>query len=146
MTPSSNLASEKEAYRAATQQSDHFITGVSALLLIAGVVRFDPSDGLSAASIVELTAILLFALALLAGLRKMDHTSMILGTSFTILESQMNPKAATEGPAAGITNELNYALQVVSQRAARAHRLRYWAVTLGILALFAASVTSAFGV
>jgi len=137
------LIAEKKAYRDASLWYDYFISSVSAALLIASAILFSPESGLSASAILEIVALLLFAISLIAGFRKLQQTTMVLGTSCTILETQMNAGAATSGPAAGMTNELNLALEIVSQRAARSHILRNWFLVFGIVVFVAARVVSA---
>jgi len=138
------LIAEKKAYRNASLWYDYFISGVSAALLIASAILLSPGSGLSISAVLEIVALLLFAISLVAGFRKLQQTTMILGTSCTILETQMNAGAATTGPAAGITNQLNLALEIVSQRAARSHKLQYWFLVAGLVVFVAARVVSAF--
>lgn len=137
------LIAEKKAYRDASHWYDYFISSVSAALLIASAIFFGPESGLSVSAVLQIVALLLFAISLIVGLNKLEQTTMVLGTSCTILETQMNAGAATSGPAAGITNELNLALEVVSGRAARSHKLRNWFLVSGIVVFVAARVVSA---
>jgi hypothetical protein len=140
--PDQELFAEKQAYQDASRSFDLFVSGLAAALLITAVVLFAPDGGLSPANMLELAAIVFFALALIASLRKVEQTLMVLGTSYTILETEREAGAKGGQPAAGAIRELGQAVQVVSLRAARAHRVRSWLLGLGVFCFVAARVFS----
>jgi hypothetical protein len=134
------LLAEKQAYQQASRSLDLFVSGLAGVLLVTSVVLFAPEETLSPANVLELTGILFFALALIASLRKMEQSVTVLGTSYTILDAERN-WSATEGRAqSGTLAELRHAVQIVSLRAAKAHRIRNWLLVLGICAFVAVRV------
>lgn len=133
------LMAEKQAYRDAAKGYDYFVSGVSTALLIAAAYLSSKIETFSVESALDLSAIVLFSISLIAGLRKMEQTVMVLGTSCTLLETQLNAGAVQPD---GVGEELNLALEVVSHRAARTHRLRNWSLILGVVAFILANAAS----
>ena len=140
----SYLVAEKRSYRDASRVLDILASGVSAAMLIAAAALYSPGEGVSPAGVLDPAAILLFAMALLTGLRKVEQTVMVLGTSFTILESEMNARGGDIGADVGNLDELRQAVHIISLKAAKAHRARNWFLAVGILVFVAARVMAAF--
>ena len=141
-----HLIAEKQAYRDASRGFDTLVSGVSAAMLIAAAALYSPENGVFPVGIFDLSAILLFSLALLTSLRKVEQTVMVLGTTYTILDAEMNARGGGVDPAAGNVDDLRQAVQIVSLRATKAHRFRNWFLATGILVFLAAKVIAAFSV
>ena len=68
MTTSAFLESREIAYRQAARGFDYFVTGTAAVFFLASIVTLDSQNRF--AMVLDFVAVILFALGLIAGLRK----------------------------------------------------------------------------
>lgn len=139
----SRLLAQERAYRGASQGFDYCIIGVSSLLLVCSAFSIGAARPLAVSNVLALIALLLFALSLVAGLRKLEYYVVILGTNYSLSQTEGDRTARASGSSPSVLSQLQETIQHMSNRASLAHRLRGWFLLLGILALIASRVAVA---
>jgi hypothetical protein len=85
---------------------------------------------------VELAAPTLFALAVFAGLKKLEYYVAILGADYSLAMTEENNALGARDSAA-VIRDLNETVDRLSSRASFTHRFRNWCLVLGILSVIA---------
>jgi len=140
MMPDSRLQTQEHAYRDASRAYDYFVTGLSSLLFLSTALFFEPGQKPQVLNVLDVAAIVLFALAVVAGLKKLEYYVAVLGTDYSIALTKTNQSQLTFRESTGVVRDLNDAVERLTQRASVAHRLRSWFFLLGLVTLIASRV------
>lgn len=133
MTSSAFLESREIAYRQAARVFDYFVTGTAGVFFLVSIVILNSQNRF--AMILDLVAVILFALGLIAGLRKLEACITILGTDYSIAVTRSGGSGFSVGDRNAILEDLGDTLEKLSHRAALVHRARNWYIVLGIAAI-----------
>jgi hypothetical protein len=134
------LETRERAYREASRMFDYFVTGLSSMLFLSMALLFEAGQRPMVSSALDVTAIVLFAVSVFAGTKKLEYYVAVLGADYSIALStthQANMKVL-ESPA--VLQDLNQTVERLSNVASLAHRVRNWFLGIGILAVTASRV------
>jgi hypothetical protein len=115
----SRLLAHERAYRGASQAFDYCVIGVSSLLLVSSVFSIGAAPPLAVSNVLALTALLLFALSLIAGLRKLEYYVVILGTNYSLSQAEGERGVQATGSSSRVLSQLHETIQHMSNRASR---------------------------
>ena len=138
MTNSAFLESREIAYRQAARVFDYFVTGTAAVFFLVSTVTLDSQNRF--AMVLDLVAVILFAMGLIAGLRKLEACTTILGTDYSIAVTRSQGSGLSVRDTDAILEDLGDTLEKLSYRAALIHRARNRCVVLGIIAIASSRV------
>lgn len=125
----------ENAYRGASQALDFFVTGLSSLFLVSSLFVETGDHAWRTTNILQVIAMLLFAVAVISGVRKLEGFVAILGTNFALARAEEHHSAGTPASSSGVLKDLYDTVERLSVTASRAHVTRNWSFTLGILCL-----------
>lgn len=128
------LQDREQTYRSASRAFDYFVTGLSALLFLATALLFEMAQS-PMLRVLDAAAIVLFAIAVVAGLQKLEYFVAVLGTDYSIALTEANQTDLTVRESTAVLRDLNDTVERLSNRAAIVHSLRNWLLVLGILAV-----------
>ena len=130
------LQLREQAYRTASRTYDYFVTGASAVFFLATVLTFEvgPRPLWNA---LEAAAILMFVLAVIAGLKKLEYYVAVLGADYSIALTRTDQRDLTVRESTAVLRDLNETVENLSNRASVVHRLRNWFLLLGLLLMIA---------
>jgi hypothetical protein len=132
----SGLQNKEQAYRSASRAVDSFVTGLSALLFLATAFFFEIAESPMLRAL-DTAAIVLFALAVIAGVKKLEYYVAVLGADYSIALAERNQTNLTVRESTAVVRELNDTVERLTQRASFVHRLRNSLLILGILTVIA---------
>lgn len=132
--PNSTSHVRETAYRDASRTLDYFITGLACLFFLCSFL-FSVVEEQPLAVILDTAATVLFALAAVAGLKKLEYYVAILGTEFSIGLAELNQTKLAPGKSSAVLRAMNETIEKVTSRAVLAHHLRSWLLVFGVLAL-----------
>ena len=138
----SGLQLRERAYRSASQTFDYFVVGLSSVLFLATALTFGIGRTLIWSAL-DATAIVLLALAVVAGLKKLEYYVAVLGADYSIAMTETNQGNLTMREASAVLRDLNDTVESLTYRASVVHRLRNWFLVLGIFALIASRLLRA---
>jgi hypothetical protein len=132
--PGSRLGEDERAYRGASLGFDYFVTGLAALFFLVSLVLIGIGRSSTMSILPQIASVLLFALSLVAGIKKLEYFVAVLGSNYAITQ------AATEDAGghpqdSQVLRDLHSTTERLSMKASLAHRLRNWSLVLGILFL-----------
>jgi len=130
----SGLQIREQDYRSASRAFDYSVTGLSSILFLATVLFFDVGQT-PVLRVLGTAAIILFALAVITGLKKLEYFVAVLGADYSIALTEGNQHSLTVRETTAVVRDLNDTVERLSNKASVAHRLRNWFLMLGILAL-----------
>ena len=130
------LQTKEHTYRNASRAFDYFVTGLSSILFLATVFFFDRGQGAAVSSLLKFAAVALFAMAVFAGLKKLEYYVAILGADYSLAMTEGN-NALGARESAAIIRDLNETVDRLSARASFTHRFRNWCLVFGILSVIA---------
>ena len=130
------LQNREQAYRSASRAFDYFVTGLSALLFLATALLFEMAQS-PMLRVLGAAAIVLFAMAVVAGLQKLEYFVAVLGADYSIALTETNQAELTVRESTAVLRDLNETVESLTNRAAVVHRLRNWFLVLGILTMIA---------
>lgn len=139
----SGLENRERAYRDASRGSDYFVTGLSLVLFLASVMRFEV-DQLILCTALDTATVVLFVSALLVGLKKLEYTVAVLGADYSVGMAQADQANLTVRESTAVLRDLNETIERLSGRAAIVHVLRNWMLGLGLVALTLSRILDAF--
>jgi len=137
------LQNREQAYRSASRAFDYFVTGLSALLFLATALFFEMAQS-PMLRVLDAAAIVLFALAVVAGLQKLEYFVAVLGTDYSIALTETNQAELTVRESTTVLRDLHDTVERLSSRASIAHRFRKWMLALGVIALTVWRILDAF--
>ena len=127
-----SIQERESAYRGASRTLDFFVTGLTSLFFLSSL--FFPGGGDRAIGVGFLVAAsVLFALAILAGLKKVEYLVAILGADYTAGLTEADHTSLTVREATTVLRDLKDTIDLLSARASFAHRVRNWSLVLGLL-------------
>jgi hypothetical protein len=132
----SGLQNREQAYRSASRAFDYFVTGLSALLFLAAALSFEIGQTPIVRAL-DAAAIVLFALAVVAGLKKLEYYVAILGADYSIGLTESNQTNLTVRESTGVLRDLKTTIERLSMKASVVHRFRNWLLILGIITVIA---------
>jgi len=132
----SGLQIQEQAYRNASRAFDYFVTGLSVLLFLATVLFFDVGQE-QVSRVLDTAAIVLFALAVVAGVKKLEYYVAVLGADYSIALTETNQTHLTVRESTAVVRDLNETVERLSNKASVVHRFRNWLLILGILTVIA---------
>ena len=135
----SGLQIREQAYRNASRAFDYFATGLSALLFLATLLFFDVGQE-PVSRVFDTAAIVLFALAVVTGVKKLEYYVAALGTDYSIALTETNQTHLTVRESTAVLRDLNDAVAGLSSKALVVHRFRNWLLILGILTVIASRI------
>lgn len=135
----SGLQIREQDYRSASRVFDYFVTGLSLLLFLATALFFDVGQT-PVLGVLGSAAIVLFALAVITGLKKLEYFVAILGADYSIALTEGNRQNLTVRETTAVVRDLNDTVERLSIKASAAHSLRNWFLILGILTVIASRV------
>ena len=135
----SGLQIREQAYRSASRAFDYFVTGLSVLLFLATVLFFDVGQE-PVSRVLDTAAIVLLALAVVTGLKKLEYYVGVLGADYSIALTETNQAHLTVRESTAVLRDLNDTVERLTQRASVVHRLRNWLLVVGILAVVVSRV------
>ena len=138
----SGLQIREQAYRSASRAFDYFVTGLSVLLFLATVLFFDVGQG-PVSRILDSAAIVLFALAVVAGMKKLEYYVGVLGADYSLALTETNQTHLTVRESTAVLRDLNETVERLSNKASVVHRVRNWLLILGILTVIASRLLDA---
>jgi hypothetical protein len=138
----SRLEIGEQAYRSASRAFEFFVTGLSSALFLATAFTFG-ADPRPLWSVLDAATIILFALAVIAGLKKLEYSVAVLGADYSIALAETNRTELTVRESTAVLRDLNETVESLTNRAAVVHRLRNWFLVLGILTLIASPLLRA---
>jgi hypothetical protein len=127
----SGLQIREQGYRRASQVNDYFVTGLSVLLFLATGLFFDVGQE-PVLRVLDAAAIVLFALAVVAGLKKLEYYVAVLGADYTVGLTQADQNNLTVRETTSVVRDLHDTVERLSTKASVVHRLRNWLLILGI--------------
>lgn len=127
----SGLQIKEQAYRSASRAFEYFVTGLSSVLFLATAFTFEAGQR-PLSSALGAAAIILFALAVVAGLKKLEYSVAILGADYSIALTESNRSNLTTRDSTTVFRDLNDTVDQLSDRASIVHGLRNWFLILGI--------------
>jgi hypothetical protein len=130
------LQFREQAYRSASRTFDYFVTGLSSVLFLATVLTFEVGRR-PIRSALEVAAIILFVLAVITGLKKLEYFVAVLGADYSIAMTETNQGNLTMRETSAVLRDLNDTVESLSHRASIVHRLRNWFLVLGLVAMIA---------
>lgn len=130
----SGLQSREQGYRSASRAFDYFVVGLSSILFLATALFFDFGQT-PASGVLGTAAVILFALAVITGLKKLEYFVAVLGADYSIALTEGNPHNLTVRETTAVVRDLKETVELLSNRASVAHSLRNWFLILGILTL-----------
>ena len=133
------LQNQEQTYRSASRAFDYFVTGLSALLFLATAHFFETGES-PVLRVLDAAAIVLFAMAIVAGLQKLEYFVAVLGTDYSIALTETNRTKLTVRELTALLRDLNQTVEHLSNVASVVHRLRKWFLVLGIFALTTSQV------
>lgn len=139
----SGLQNREQAYRSASRAVDTFVTGLSALLFLATAFFFEIAESPMLRAL-DTAAIVLFALAVVAGVKKLEYYVAVLGADYSIALTETNQSNLTVRESTAVLRDLNETFERLSTRAAIVHDLRNWTLVLGVGALALVRILDAF--
>ena len=145
MMAESPLQTQEHAYRDASRGFDYFVTGLSALLFLSTALFFEVGQR-SLVSALDVAAIVLFALAVVAGLKKLEYYVAVLGTNYSIALTEANQTNLTVRESTAVLRDLNDTIERLSSRASIVHSLRNWMLLLGVLAVTGSRILDVFSI
>lgn len=136
------LQIKEQGYRSASRAFDYFVVGLSSVLFLATALTFETGrrPGLG---VLDITAIVFFALAVIVGLKKLEYSVAVIGADYSIALTETNRAEFTVRESTAVLRDLNETLEALTNRAAAVHRLRNWFVVLGILTMIASRLLRA---
>lgn len=134
------LRYRERAYRKASRTYDYFVTGLSSLLFLATALTFEVARR-PLLNVLEVAAIMMFMLAVIAGLKKLEYYVAVLGADYSIALTETNHGNFTVRETTAVLRDLNETVESLTHRASVVHRLRNWFLVLGVLAMIASRVT-----
>jgi hypothetical protein len=126
------LHAREAAYREASRAFDYFMTGLAAVFFLVTALSLEAH--VPVVSALDLVSVVLFTLALIAGLRKLENYVTILGTDYSIALTQSGGSGLAARDAAAVLEDLADTLEKLSMKASLVHRARNWFLVLGIVA------------
>ena len=135
----SGLQNREQDYRSASRAFDYFVTGLSSVLFLATALFFDVGQT-PVLGVLGTAAIILFALAVITGLKKLEYFVAVLGADYSIALTEGNPHKLTVRETTAVVRDLKDTVDLLSNKASVAHSLRNWFLMLGILTVIAARV------
>ena len=135
----SGLQIREQDYRSASRAFDYFVTGLSSVLFLATALFFDVGQR-PILKVLGTAAIILFALAVITGLKKLEYFVSVLGADYSIALTEGNQHNLTVRETTAVVRDLKDTVELLSNKASVAHRLRNWFLVLGVLALIASRV------
>jgi len=132
----SGLQFREQAYRSASRGFDYFVTGLSVLLFLATAFFLEMAQG-PILRVLDAAAIVFFALAVVAGMKKSEYFVAVLGANYSIALTEENQKSLTVRETTAVVRDLNDTIERLSNRASVVHRFRNWLLILGILTVIA---------
>lgn len=131
MAGGDSLSARETVYRQAARVFDYFMTGLAAVFLLTSGVTMGSEHSLP--EILDLIAIVLFALALIAGISKLEAFITILGSEYSIAVTQRGHSGLSVQDSAAVLRDLGETVEKLSYRAALIHRARHLATLSGVL-------------
>ena len=128
------LQNREQTYRSASRAFDYFVAGLSSVLFLATALLFEMAQS-PMLRVLDAAAIVLFAVAVVAGLQKLEYYVAVLGTDYSIALTEANQTDLTVRESTAVLRDLNDTVERLSNRAAIVHSLRNWLLVLGILAV-----------
>ena len=135
----SGLEIREQDYRSASRVFDYFVTGLSSILFLATALLFEGGQ-FPVLRILRTAAIILFALAVITGLKKLEYFVAVLGADYSIGLTEGNQHNLTVRETTAVVRDLNETVERLSDKASVAHRLRNWFLILGILTVIASRI------
>lgn len=130
------LRFREQAYRSASRTFDYFVTGLSSVLFLATALAFDAGRR-SIGGALEASAMILFVVAVITGLKKLEYYVAVLGADYSIALTETERSKLTVRETTAVLRDLNQTVEGLTHRAAVVHRLRNWFLVLGLLAMIA---------
>ncbi len=128
----SRIQAREEAYRTASRRLDFFVTGLTSLFFLSSLFFLGGGNGTF--GVVHLVAApVLFALSIVAGLKKLEYFVAILGTDYTTSLTEADRTSLTVRESTAVLRDLKSTIELLSARASVAHRIRNWSLVLGLV-------------
>lgn len=139
--PEYNQLEKRECeYRETSRIFDYFVTGVSASFLLFAALFIDIGHQLMAPGALGVTAIALFAVSVISGVKKLEYSVTILGAHYSVVLTESGQASLGDGESAALLHDLHDTIVSLTNKASFAHRLRNWSFGIGIGFLTAAKV------
>lgn len=139
----SGLQIREQSYRSASRAFDYFVVGLSSILFLATALFFDIGQT-PVSGVLGTAAVVLFALAVISGLKKLEYFVAVLGADYSIALTEGNPHNLTVRETTAVVRDLKETVELLSNKASVAHSLRNWFLMIGILTVIAWRVFSVF--
>jgi len=133
------LQIREQGYRSASRVFDYFVAGLSSTLFLATALFFDVGQT-PVLGVLGTAAIILFALAVITGLKKLEYFVAVLGADYSIELTEGNQHNLTVRETTAVVRDLNDTVERLSNKASVAHRFRNWFLFLGILTVIASRI------
>jgi hypothetical protein len=140
------LQIKEQSYRSASRAVDYFVVGLTSVLFLATALTFEVGRR-PVFAVLDMTAIVFFALAVIVGLKKLEYSVAVIGADYSIALTEANPSNLTVRESTAVLRDLNETVETLTNRASIVHRLRNWFLVLGIatmIASFLVSLVSAY--
>jgi hypothetical protein len=140
------LQIKEQGYRSASRAFDYFVVGLSSVLFLATALTFEAGRQ-PVVGILDTATIVLFALAVIVGLKKLEYSVAVIGADYSIALTEANPSNRSVRETTAVLRDLNETVESLTNRASIVHRLRNWLLVLGIatmIASFLVSLVSAY--
>jgi hypothetical protein len=136
------LQIKEQAYRSASRAFDYLVAGLSSVFFLATTLTFETGRR-PVWSALDTAVIILFALAIFAGLKKLEYSVAVLGADYSIALTEADQRNLTVRESAAVLRDLNETVESLTNRATAVHRLRNWFFVLGILTMISSRLLRA---
>jgi hypothetical protein len=135
----SGLQIKEQAYQSASRAFEYFVTGLASVLFLATAFSLEAGQP-PLASALDVAAVILFVVSIVAGLKKLEYSVAILGADYTVGLTEADQTSLTVRESNAVLRDLNETIEQLSDRASFVYRLRNWSLLLGLVML----ITSRF--
>jgi len=144
MAVDDQLQKRENTYRDASRTFDYFVTGLCSLLFFLTALFLEVGQGPVVLGALDGTAIVFFAISVVAGVKKLEYYVAVLGTDYSLALVESSQTSLTVDDSMAVLDDLHQTIDKLTFTASLAHRLRNWFLGLGILAATASKVCTLF--
>jgi hypothetical protein len=119
---------------------DYFVTGLSSSFLLFATPLIEIGQQPMASSALGVTAIALFAVSVISGVKKLEYSVTILGAYYSVVLTESGQAGLADGESAAVLQDLHDTIVSFTNNGSFVHRLRNWSFGLGFVFLTAAKV------
>lgn len=135
----SGLQIREQGYRSASRAFDYFVVGLSSILFLATALFVEVGQT-PVSGVLGTAALVLFALATITGLKKLEYFVAVLGADYSISLTEGNPHNLTVRETTAVVRDLKDTVEMLSNKASVAHRVSNGFLILGILTVIASRI------